>query len=113
MVCKIKRDEVYSELTAEGFSHRTGSTPHTSHPRGQNTAPLAHCSVGIQWHTWCRNWSLPSELGCDGNQCPVMSWQHKSNRDPQCAEPSQSSLTQPSAGPSIKAFDLLLLEGLS
>lgn len=91
----------------------TGTSPQTSHPRGQNTASLAHCSAGMQWHTCCGNGSPPSKPVCDGNQCPVTSWQHNSNRDPQCAEISQSSLRQPSGGPSIKAFDLLLLKGLS
>lgn len=76
---------------------------------GTKTLPL--CSAGTQWHAW--KGSLPSKPDCDGNQSPVTSWQHNSNRDPQCAEPSQSSLRQPSAGPSIKAFDLLLLKGLS
>lgn len=95
----------------------TGQAPLPTLPTpGAKTLPLWHTA---QWEyrgilgSSCGNGSLPSKPGCDGNQCPVTSWQHNSNHDPQCAEPSQSSLRQPSAGPSIKAFDLLLLKGLS
>lgn len=72
-------------------------------PTGQAPLPMLpapgakRCSSGtllngLWWHHWHGDGHLPPKPGCDGNQPPVTSWQHNSNHNSRCAEPSQSSL---------------------
>lgn len=93
--------------------HGAGTAPHTAHPREQNAAPQAHRSTEVRWHLSCGDRPLPPfQLRRKPVPRYIMATQLRS-RLTTCQALTVIAETEPDAGPAIKAFDLLLLKGLS